>query len=103
MLAQPLKKGESASIKITYSGKDVVINEGSDNYYPVARENWYPNAAQGLGNYATYKMTFHVPKGLQLIATGTKVNESTEEKSPQLNGRPTCRSLSWASASATLP
>ena len=25
-------------------------------------------------------MTFHVPKGLQLIATGTKVSESTEDK-----------------------
>jgi hypothetical protein len=80
VLAQPLKKGETASIKITYGGKDVVINEGSDNYYPVAREDWYPNAAQGLGNYATYKMTFHVAKGLQLIATGTKVNETTEGK-----------------------
>jgi hypothetical protein len=80
VLAQPLKKGETTSIKITYSGKDVVINEGSDNYYPVARENWYPNAAQGLGNYALYQMTFHVPKGLQLIATGTKVNDRTDGK-----------------------
>jgi hypothetical protein len=80
VLAQPLKKGESASIKITYSGKDVVINEGNDNFYPVARENWYPNIAQGLGNYALYKMTFHVPKGLQLIATGTKQGDRTDGK-----------------------
>ena len=80
VLAQPLKKGESASIKITYSGKEVVINEGNDNYYPVARENWYPNIAQGLGNYALYQMTFHVPKGLQLIATGTKQSDRTDGK-----------------------
>lgn len=80
VLAQPLKKGESTSIRITYGGKDVVKNEGSENYYPIARESWYPNASGGLGDYATYRMLFHVPKGLQLIATGTKVHESTDGK-----------------------
>jgi hypothetical protein len=78
VLAQPLKKGESTALKITYGGKDVVLNEGQGNYYPVAREDWYPNSSQGLGDYATYRMLFHVPKGLQLIATGTKVSESTD-------------------------
>ena len=80
VLAHPLKKGESATLRITYGGKDVVFNEGSGNYYPVAREDWYPNSSQGLGDYATYRMLFHVPKGLELIATGKKVNESTEGK-----------------------
>ncbi len=78
VLARPLKKGESATIRVTYGGKDVVMNEGGSNYYPVARQSWYPNSAHGLGDYATYRMTFHVPKGLQLIATGTRVNESTD-------------------------
>jgi len=80
VLAAPLGKGESTTIKIAYSGRDVVMNEGNGNYYPVAREDWYPNSSQGLGDYATYHMLFHVPKGLQLIATGTKVDESTEGK-----------------------
>jgi hypothetical protein len=80
VLAQPLKKGESTTIKIAYGGKDVVKNEGNQNYYPIARESWYPNAAEGLGDYATYRMTFHVPKGLQIIATGTKVSDKTEGK-----------------------
>jgi hypothetical protein len=80
VLQKPLNKGESTTIKISYAGKDVVQNEGNANYYPVARESWYPNASQGLGDYATYRMTFHVPKGLELIATGTRVNESTEGK-----------------------
>jgi hypothetical protein len=78
VLAQPLKKGETATLKITYAGKDVVINEGAGNYYPIAREDWYPNSGQGFGDYATYRMLFHIPKGLQLIATGTKVSESTD-------------------------
>ncbi|WP_058188003.1 M1 family aminopeptidase [Terracidiphilus gabretensis] len=78
ILPHALKKGEDVSIRITYGGKDVVTNEGNANYYPTARESWYPNAARGLGDYATYHMLFHVPKGLNLIATGTRVNETTD-------------------------
>ena len=80
LLAKPLSKGESTTIRISYSGKDVVKNEGGANYYPIARQSWYPNSSQGLGDYATYRMLFHVPKGLQLIATGTKVSENTDGK-----------------------
>jgi hypothetical protein len=80
VLAKPMNKGESITLRITYGGKDVVMNEGGANYYPVARESWYPNASSGLGNYATYHMLFHVPKGLELLATGTKVSESTDGK-----------------------
>ena len=80
LLAAPLRKGETTTLKIAYGGKDVVMNEGNGNYYPVAREDWYPNASQGLGDYANYRMLFHVPKGLQLIATETKVSEITEGK-----------------------
>jgi hypothetical protein len=78
VLRQPLKSGETTTLKIAYAGKDVVLNEGNGNYYPVARENWYPNASQGLGDYANYHMLFHVPKGLQLIATGVKLGESND-------------------------
>ena len=80
ILPQPLKKGESITIRIAYGGKDVVRNEGGQNYYSVAREDWYPNTTQGLGDYTNYHMLFHVPKGLQLIATGTKISERTEGK-----------------------
>ena len=82
VLAAPLKKGDYANVRIAYAGKDVVQDEGGENYYPVgdARESWYPNASIGFGDYATYHMTFHVPKGLQVIATGTKVSENTDGK-----------------------
>jgi len=80
ILAAPLKKGETATVKITYGGKDVVINEGGDNYYPIAREDWFPNSGQGFGDYSTYHMLFHVPKELQIVATGTKLNETNEGK-----------------------
>jgi hypothetical protein len=80
VLAKPLRMGESATIRVTYGGKDVVQNEGGSNYYPIARQSWYPNSAHGLGDYATYHMLFHVPRGLNLIATGTKVREINEGK-----------------------
>ncbi len=80
ILAAPLKKGESTTIKISYGGKDVVLNEGGDNYYPIARENWFPNSSQGFGDYTTYHMLFHVPKELEIVATGTKINQTTEGK-----------------------
>jgi hypothetical protein len=80
ILAAPLKKGETTTFKIAYGGKDVVFNEGGNNYYPVAREDWYPNSSQGLGDYATYHMLFHVPKGLELIATGTRISQTNEGK-----------------------
>ena len=78
LLPAPLKQDESITVRVEYAGKDVVRNEGNANYYPIARETWYPNAARGLGDYATYTMRFHVPKGLQLIATGTRVSESND-------------------------
>ena len=80
VLARALNKGETTEIRVTYAGKDVVMDEGGANYYPVARESWYPNASSGLGNYATYRMVFHVPKGLELIATGTRVASTDEGK-----------------------
>jgi hypothetical protein len=80
ILAAPLKKGETTTFKITYGGRDVVFNEGGNNYYPVAREDWYPNSSQGLGDYSTYHMLFHVPKGLELIATGTRISQTNEGK-----------------------
>jgi hypothetical protein len=80
VLGLPLKKGETTTVKISYDGKDVVLDKGGDNYYPVARENWYPNSSHNFGDYANYNMRFHVPKGLQLIATGTKVSEINEGK-----------------------
>jgi hypothetical protein len=81
ILPKPLKRGESYKVTIAYTGKDAVQNVGGDNYYPVpeARERWYPNMPEAtLGGYAKYEMTFRVPKGLELIATGQKTREVNE-------------------------
>ena len=81
ILPAPLKKDQKIELRITYSGKGVVSDEGSGNYYlnGGARESWYPSAREGgLSSYATYHMLFHVPKGLDLIATGKPVHSITD-------------------------
>jgi aminopeptidase N len=42
----------------------------------VARDDWYPG--QGFGSYATYDMTFEVPKGMTMVATGKLVKNIDE-------------------------
>jgi hypothetical protein len=79
ILPKPLVTGEKLSVVTEYEGKEAVSNEGAGNYFPIAREDWYPNNPGGsLGEYATYDMTFRIPKGMQMAATGVKVSESNE-------------------------
>ncbi|MBZ5537764.1 MAG: hypothetical protein LAO31_17550 [Acidobacteriia bacterium] len=76
ILPKSLNDGESYTIKTTYAGKDAVKDTGSGNYFPVARDNWYPNSR--FGDYAQYDMTFRIPKGLIMVATGTPLGEETQ-------------------------
>lgn len=79
VLPKPLAKGETYSLTVVYGGKDAVLAEGAGNFYPVARDNWYPNSSYALlGEYTNYDMTFRIPKGMQIAATGSKVSETTE-------------------------
>ena len=80
VLAHPLGKGEFANVRITYGGKDAVMNAGNDNYDPIARENWFPNGGTSFGNYTRYKMLFHTPKDLTFIATGDKLSDKVDGK-----------------------
>jgi hypothetical protein len=79
ILPKPLSVGEKFSVTTTYSGKEAVSNEGGGNYFPIARQDWYPNStASGLGEYASYDMTFRIPKGMKIAATGAMVSESND-------------------------
>jgi hypothetical protein len=80
VLAAPLKRGESYVLTVGYSGKDAVEDVGGGNYYPIgpARDRWYPNIPEGWGGYATYDMTFRVPKGIEVIATGQRTTSVDE-------------------------
>ena len=79
ILPKALAAGDHFSIATEYEGKEAVINEGGGNYFPVARSDWYPNnRGGGLGEYATYDMTFRIPKGMMMAATGVRVSENNE-------------------------
>ena len=79
ILPKPLSAGETFTFTTTYSGKEAVTNEGGGNYFPVARHNWYPNNVGGaLGEYASYDMTFRIPKGMKIAATGALVSDTNE-------------------------
>jgi Peptidase family M1 domain len=79
VLPKALSVGDKYTITTTYNGKDAISNEGNGNYFPIAREDWYPNnAVSGLGEYTNYNMTFRIPKGMKIAATGTLLSENNE-------------------------
>ena len=79
ILPKALEAGEQVTLATEYVGKEAVTNEGGGNYFPVARENWYPNnPGNRFGEYATYDMTFRIPKGMQIAATGARISDRTE-------------------------
>ncbi len=79
VLSKPLEAGEKYTITTTYDGKEAVTNQGGGNYFPIAREDWYPNAvAGGFGEYTNYDLTFRIPKGMKMAATGNLVSEGNQ-------------------------
>src|ERR1700691_1719202 len=79
ILPKALAAGDTISLTTSYEGKEAVSNEGGGNYFPIARDDWYPNdAGGGLGQYTSYDMTFRIPKGMKMAATGVLVSESNE-------------------------
>ena len=79
ILPKALSSGEQFSVTTEYEGKEAVVNRGGGNYFPVARMNWYPNnPGSSFGEYATYDMTFRIPKGMQIAATGVRISESND-------------------------
>jgi hypothetical protein len=79
ILSKPIAKDERLDITVRYAGNDAIQAEGNGNYFPVARDDWYPNSTAGpLGEYCSYDMTFRIPKGMTMVATGTKVSDTTD-------------------------
>jgi hypothetical protein len=79
ILPKALAAGEKFTVTSIYNGKEAVTNEGSGNYFPVSRSDWYPNnPGASFGEYALYDMTFRIPKGMKMAATGELVSESND-------------------------
>jgi hypothetical protein len=80
ILPQAAKAGEKLRILTRYSGPDALRRDGGDTYYLLsgARDSWYPSGQAELGDFASFYMTFHVPKGLQIVATGKQVSRDSD-------------------------
>lgn len=79
ILPKALLVGQKYVVTVAYGGKDAVVNTGGGNYYPVARDDWYPNGTHlTLGDYASYDMTFRIPKGMKIAATGDLVSDQND-------------------------
>jgi len=79
ILSRPLAQDERYRVTVKYAGKDAISSEGAGNYYPIARSTWYPNSASHeFGEYSTFDMTFRIPKGMTMVATGDRVSEANE-------------------------
>jgi hypothetical protein len=76
------KAGETVRILTKYAGPDAVRRDGEGVYYllPQARESWYPAGNEALGAFIHFKMSFLLPKGLQIVATGRQTGTEKEDK-----------------------
>jgi len=71
---EPLRAGREYEFEFRHSGK--VIHEAGDHiYYVTSRGNWYPANGHGFSNY---DLTFHFPRGLDLVSAGDTVDDRTE-------------------------
>ncbi len=73
----PLQKGKARRLTFEYSGMDVVQDAGNGNYFVGERAGWYPSL-NSFKDYATYDMTFRVPKDHVLVGTGQPVRSAAE-------------------------
>jgi hypothetical protein len=80
ILPAPAKAGDTLRLLTTYAGKDALRADGKDTYYlmPGARESWYPSGGGGFGDFASFHMTFHIPKQVQIVATGKQISLTPE-------------------------
>ena len=79
ILPKALTVGEKYAITTIYSGKEAVQNEGNGNYYPIARDDWYPgNAGAGTGDRINFDLIFRIPKGMKMAASGSLIREKEE-------------------------
>jgi len=75
-LPKPPAPGSTFKLHCRYSG-NVIEDAGNSVLFVGARESWYPHYGDA-SEFAFYDLTFHWPKRLRLVATGTKSAEREE-------------------------
>jgi hypothetical protein len=76
---EPLAKGATVRLRLSYKGDKVLIDGGDKNYYVGARESWYPNVGI-FSDPALFDLTYRFPAGNGIVSVGKRVEERTEGK-----------------------
>ncbi len=75
LLKEPLRRGEKRVLEFDYSG-EVISRAGKGIFYVGARGSWYPNTS--ILDRARYRLKFHFPRLLTIVATGDLEKEWEE-------------------------
>ncbi len=75
-LPKPPAPGSTFKLHFQYGG-NVIEDAGNNVLFVGARESWYPHYGDAA-EFAFYDLTFHWPKRLRLVATGTRSAEREE-------------------------
>ena len=73
--AQALDPARPHEVEIRHEGK-VITDAGNQVYFVGSRGSWYPG--RGM-QFATYDLTFHSPRDLDLVATGDQIEDRIED------------------------
>jgi len=85
VLKDPAQAGRAETLEFQYGGKRVVRRVGDGNYF-CQSFGWYPSSfanEPGVDQFAfrsDFDLTFHNSKKYSLVATGSKVSETTDGK-----------------------
>jgi hypothetical protein len=77
-LAKPTQAGQAMTLVFEYAGKRVVRQVGPGNYF-CQSFGWYPTReTSSFATRADFEMNLRVPKKYSIVATGERVNETTD-------------------------
>jgi hypothetical protein len=76
VLPEPVNEGEELRLAVSYRG-NVIRDAGNGVYFVGERSAWYAHSPE-WGYFTPFDLTFHWPRRLTLVATGTEVKESEE-------------------------
>ena len=76
---EPLAKGATVLLRLSYKGDKVLIDGGDKNYYVGSRESWYPNVGI-FSDPAQFDLTYRFPAGNSIVSVGKRIEERTEGK-----------------------
>ena len=77
VLPQPTLSGQSQSLDFRYAGKRIIRKVGTGAYFAQSF-GWYPAKADSFATRADFEINFRSPKRYALVATGSKVDETTD-------------------------